>query len=344
MNVLKSLLVWLLRVVCVLSISALVYLTVLSLTLLDRNDVKEWLHASGAYNSSLIETLFTAQPAETTAPPADQAFVTNEAVKNAMVHTFTPDFIQSGFGAVIDASYDWLEGKRTTFTFSVPLQAKRETFIAALIKEVEPHVAALPACSSVQQGLCRPDSLPASSFTQQIVTDSLGSSDFLTTPLTEATFSSAASQSSTDLSRLPQLRSGLTMLLYALPAIFGLCVLGGALLSGRGNRLQFFIKITRAVFSNMILSVGVAGLVLAVSYTQGLPLQQLLDPSNPLTPLLGRFLTHMILDIAWTLLFVAGSTLLLSAVIWIILVQIRNHPRHQALPMPTSEATQAAIH
>lgn len=344
MNFLRTVALWFLRLLCVLSVSALVSLVTLSMTLLDRNDVKQWLSASGAYDSSLIETLFTAESVEANLSqplPADQTLLSNEVVKNAMMRTFTSDFIQSGFETVIDASYDWIEGKRASFSFSIPLETKRDTFIAELTKEVEPRVAALPPCGSTVQSLCRPSTMTPAEFTQQIIVGSIDQANILKAPLTEQMFATASkNQDSTILTELPRLRSAVTLLLFILPALFCISALGAALLTLRGVRLQFFIKLSRGIFFNMILVVIMAGAFIALAHSQALPIQQLIGEANPLAPVLERFVTQMLGGFGWALLLVAGVTLLLSTASWIGLSVIKNRHPTQVQPVNFTDVPQ----
>ncbi|MDB5165334.1 MAG: hypothetical protein JWM00_224 [Candidatus Saccharibacteria bacterium] len=349
MNFFRTILIWLARLVCVLAVSGTVSLLVLQTTLLDRTDVKQWLKASGLYDSSLISALFPAESTQVDIPTVaatSQELVSNEAVKAALQRTFTTDFIQSGFESVIDNSYDWMEGKRATFAFSVPVDSKRDTFIAELIKEVEPRVAALPPCGVVAQSLCRPAPIPPADFTRQIVTDSIGQSDFLKAPITQTMFAAASQQQdTTSLSELPRLRSAVAFLLYLLPVLFCVAALGGALLSLRGTRLQFFIKLSRGVFSNMILAVVIAGVVLLLDRSGALPIEQLLGQSNPLAPFIAHFITQMITGIAWTLLLIAGITLVISTGSWIALSIIKKRrPAIELPPNPSINAPHPAPH
>lgn len=344
MNFLRTVALWFLRLLCVLSVSILVSLVTLSMTLLDRNDIKQWLSASGAYDSSLIETLFTTESVEADPSqplPVDQTLISNEVVKNAMMRTFTSDFIQSGFETVIDASYDWMEGKRATFSFSIPLEAKRDTFISELTKEVEPRVAALPPCGSAVQSLCRPSTMTPAEFTQQLIVGSIDQANILKAPLTEQMFTTASqNQDSTILTELPRLRSAVTLLLFILPALFCISALGAALLTLRGGKLQFFIKLSRGIFFNMLLVIVMAGAFIALAHSQALPIQQLIGEANPLAPVLERFVTQMLGGFGWALLLVAGITLLVSAACWIGLSIVKNRHLTQVQPVNFTDIPQ----
>ncbi|MDB5177944.1 MAG: hypothetical protein JWO61_327 [Candidatus Saccharibacteria bacterium] len=324
MHTVRSIFVWLLRFVCVLAISGTVYLVTLSTTLLDRNDVKQWMSTSGLYSDNmLISTLYPAETIENQVSGlviSDQNLIPTTAIQHALQRTFPDAFIGTSFETVINNSYDWLEGKRATFNFSIPVDSKRDVFIRELAKEIEPQVATLPICGVLSQTLCRPAFLSPSEFTEQAITSTMGGSDFLKAPITEAVFTSAPQTKETAiLSELPHLRWLVSLLLYLLPIIALFSALIGGLLTLRGTRLKFFIKLSRGVFSTMVLAVVIAGSVLILDNTHNLYIEQLLGNSNPLAPLMAHFLTNMIVGIAWTLLLWAGLALLLATISWIML-------------------------
>jgi len=332
MHTLRIFSLWLLRLLCITAVSGTVYLATISTTLLDRHDVKEWLGASGLYDDgALISALFAAQP-ETTPQTGivttEQDIITTDATKHALARAFPASFLRQSFNSVIDTSYDWMEGKRSDFSFTVPVQSKRQAFIEELIKEVEPRVATLPLCTVNARTLCRPN-MSVADFTRQLITDSLAASDFLQTPITEATFSTATSSTEVaSLSQLPHLRQTVSWLLWILPAIFILGVLGAWLLTERGHKLALGTKLSRGIFSSMTLAVLMAGAIILVEKFYGLPIESALPQAGPLAPIMGKFLAEMILAVSWTLLFVASIPLVISLAGWITFAQLkkRSHP------------------
>ncbi len=339
MHTFRLLLLWLLRILCVIAVSGTVYLVTISSTLLDRHDVKEWLGASGIYKDGvLISALFTQQPttqaAPTTTVTTSQDIITQDAIKKALVRTFPAPYLKQQFNTVVDTSYDWMEGKRTKFSFLVPIDTKRQTFINELVKEVEPTVAALPPCAPFSQALCRPTTMTVPDFTRQLVTDSLASSDFLQTPITQTSFSSATSSSELSmLSELPMLRQVVSLLLWILPVLFVVTLVGALLLAEAPNRFALCTKLSRTVFSSMALAVILSGALIIVQKVYGLPIEAAMPNVGALAPFVAGFTTALLLSFAWTLLYVALIPLLISLIGWISFSQLKKHRNPQAMPV-----------
>jgi len=330
---------WFARLICVTAVSGTVYLATLSTTVLDRHDVKEWLGASGLYEDGALISAITAQQPETSLPTTtaittEQDLITNTAIKNALSRTFPTPFLEQSFNSVIDTSYDWMEGKRADFSFSVPVNSRREIFIAELIKEVEPRVASLQLCSFTARTLCRPD-VPVTDFTRQLVTDSLAASDFLQTPITEAAFSSAASSSEVaSLSEFPTLRWTVGLLLWILPLIGVAALLGAWLLTERGHKLALGSKVSRAVFSSMTLAVIASGAIIIIEKIYGFPIASALPQVGALAPIMTKFITELILGFSWTLLLYASIPLVVSLIGWITFAQIKKRRTPPTAPLP----------
>ena len=339
--------VWLLRVLCVMAVSGTIYLVTISTTLLDRHDVKEWVGASGVYkDGALISAMFAQPPdaqASTNAVVTEQDVITTDAIKQALVRTFPTPLLKQYFNGVIDESYNWMEGKSTHFSFLVPIDAKRQTFINELIKEVEPTVAALPLCSPYTHTLCRPANVAPADFTRQLVTDSFATSDFMQTPITEKTFSSATSASErSSLSQLPVLRRAVTLLLWILPVLFIVTAFGVWLLAMPGTRLSLFNKISRTVFSSMALAVLLSGAIIIFDKLRGLPIEAALPKAGALAPIMAKFVTELILAFAWALLVIAAIPLVISLISWITFAQLKKHRTTQAEP-PTENPPQPPL-
>lgn len=334
---------WLLRLLCVMAVSGTIYLVTISTTLLDRHDVKQWVSTSGVYkDGALITALFTQPPEAQAQTPTntvitEQDIITTESIKHALIRTFPAPLLKQYFNGVIDESYNWMEGKSNNFSFLVPIDAKRQTFINELIKEVEPTVATLPPCSLYTNTICRPANVAPADFARQLVTDSLATSDFMQTPITEKTFSSATSVSErTSLSQLPVLRQAIGLLLWILPVLFIVTTLGVWLLAAPGNRLNVFSKISRTIFSSMTLAVLLSSAIIIIQKVHGLPIEAAMPKAGAMAPIMARFVTELILAFSWALLVIAAIPLAISLISWITLVQLKK--RHAAQVAPTTAA------
>ena len=328
------------RLVCLTALSGMVYLAMASITVLDRSDVKQWLNDSGLYaNNTLVSSIFAPKPSSGQIgdmSTIEESFIPSEAIANAATRTFTTPYLKTSFEHVINKSYDWIEGQGTEFTFSVPIQTKREVFIGELVKEVEPRITALPLCTLQSRTICRPD-IPISEFARQVVTDSISQSDFLQTPITQASFSAATSgQEIQTLSRLPQLRSLISTLLWIFPIVFILSLGAIWLLAPHDNKLRAFIKLSRGAFSSMLLATILSVAVIVIERVYGFPLETIMPPVGELGPIFAAFITQLILGMAWALLLFAGVVLVLSTLSWIVLAQIKKHlsSRLPVSPLP----------
>lgn len=333
------------RLVCLTALSGMVYLAMLSTTLLDRTDVKQWLSGSGLYaNNTLVSSIFAPQPSSGQIgdmSTVEESLIPSEAIANAAARTFTTPYLKTSFEHVIDKSYDWIEGQVTAFTFSVPVQTKREVFIGELVKKVEPRITTLPLCNLQARTICRPD-IPVSEFARQVVTDSISQSDFLQTPITQASFSAAtSSQEIETLSRLPQLRSIIATLLWVFPIVFILSLGAIWLLAPHDNKLRAFIKLSRGAFSSMLLATILSVAVIIIERVYGFPLETIMPPVGELGPIFAAFITQLVLGMAWALLLFAGVVLVLSTLSWIVLAQIKKYlsSRLPVSPLPPPSPT-----
>ena len=310
------------RVLCVAAVSGTVYSAAISTTLLDRSDIKQWLGASKLYdNDTLISVLFTEQPNTII---AGQNLISNEAIQHALERTFPASFLRQNFEHVVDKSYDWIEGREARFAFSVPVDTKRQTFIAELAKEIEPKIAALPICNLTIQTPCRPN-VPVPDFVRQLVIESITASDFLQAPLTESVFiQSTSTENTAVLSRLPMIYSTVMTLLWALPLVFLISLVGAWLLTPHGSKQTLLIRLSRGIFSSTVVTIIIATTIILIEQFRGFSFETVFTGTGSLAPVLGTFLTKLIIGFSWALLLFAAIGCFISVISWIILLQIKK--------------------
>lgn len=100
-------------------------LSALSRTLVDRAHIKYWLLASGIYQQPVTlisDVIVHTVPSDSPlAPVAQQAQNPDSALSKTLNTVLYPTFVQYSAQTVINATYDWLEGKTTRPNFKVAL-------------------------------------------------------------------------------------------------------------------------------------------------------------------------------------------------------------------------------
>lgn len=304
--------------ICVTSIVGLVYLFTLQATVMDRDAVKGWLSDSKIYEGNLIASLI--QPAATTEPvPTQMTLGTSpEMMKTALNATFTPDFIREQVEGVIDNTYDWVEGKNPELTFSIPIDQQRDTFIQQLSKTLEPQIAALPICGSVQADVCRPASLTVEQLASQMTTQSIDESGMFAAPLTPASFPQDTQQPTSPLlAQLPALREIVDLLFIILPIIIILSVVTIIFATQPDRRLTAAVHLSRRIVFSMLFTLIPAAIVMFLLKDNDFGLSQMF--AAQIGDLIVPLIKIVIVDIAYNLVLFSGITAMISAAAWITL-------------------------
>lgn len=182
---LRALLRGLLLLIIAFSLSIWISLATLNATVFDRAVVKNWLDKSGIYGHALTDLI------RTEASSAAPQVLSQTVLLTALSATFTPDYMREQTNKVLDATYDWLEGKKEAITFNIAIQDKRAEFGQQLAAAIEPHVRELPQCangSDTRDGICVPKGVAPAAFSQQFAAQALDGASFLDQPLTEKMF------------------------------------------------------------------------------------------------------------------------------------------------------------
>ena len=318
MKILSSLGRWLCRFGMSIALSLWITLATMQATVLDRTTVKSWLAESGLYATGLKVSNKNAEKTST--------LVTNKVLQQAFSKTFDADYLKKNANTIIDASYDWLDGKKQTIAFSIPVQEKAEAFAANVATIIEPKLAALPVCASrlstTDELTCLPAGVSAADFAAQITKPS-NSSPF-TMPLTQETF---GAQGLPQLGWLPQTVQGARVAVFTLPLLIiglgGLFVLlspdkiRGASRVGRHVTISAGVTLVGGIFLWIIGgSVNVAGLIDGVDPEQVAAVAAIANP-----------LIHTILpDVGQALTLYSGIAVVLGGALWIAMF-ILHHKR-----------------
>jgi hypothetical protein len=289
MNFLRGLGRWLVSLAIGLLLAGWITSAVMQASLLNRDTVKGWLATSGVYDNAL-KSFFTLE--------SNQGLATSADIQKAFDATFPPSYVKQQTEVALDATYDWIDGKKTGVSFSIPVKDRREAFRANLIKQIEPRVAALPACPtrvnpSVTNPTCIPQGMNASDFTTQSLRLN-DESDFLNAPITPQSLSMSGVQPP-NLSQLPAIASAVRTAVFALPAaviVLGICyvLLSDSKLRGLGvvGRRVFWQGLL-VLTGGMIIWFGSTSINL-VGATEGGDAQQMAIAQNILNPIVRTIL------------------------------------------------------
>lgn len=307
-------------------------------TLLNRQVVKRWFATSGVYQN-LVASAINLQPM--------QGFVNQNDIKGALQSTYTPDYIQKQTETAIDATYDWIDGKTPNINFSLPVQDKRNDFIANLQKGLLPRIQALPTCTSASQvSSATPTCLPPGSTAQDIAkqySQLSDSSDFLNKPISPESMAQSGQAPSNNLSYIPKLASATRMSVYILPILIIICGAGYALLTS--DKLLGVIIIGRRIFfQGLILTIAGGGIWylgthIDITGTADGDTAQLALVKGLINPVLQ----HVVPDIGITLATFSSLITILGAGAWIgghlAKQRIIRNPKITPTPPPTPAVT-----
>ncbi|MDN5274465.1 MAG: hypothetical protein JWP06_366 [Candidatus Saccharibacteria bacterium] len=327
MNTLRKILVAFAGFICLLAISGFITLLTLQTTIMDQTVVKGWLSSSKIYDGRLISMIAQAINTGSNQNNLQQSqtgiTVPQEALTTALNATFTPAFVQSQVETVITNAYDWSEGKTPEFTFSIPVDQKRDTLIQQLAKAIEPQIAALPVCQSfqqIQESTCRPPNITVEQFANQLTTESIDKSGTFAAPITNESVAKdkqpdASSSPLTQLSQFPTIRTAVNMLLFILPivAIVSTATIIAATVKER--RLHVASRLSRRIFFNMLLILIPAVVAIWIAGNKDIGL------SNSLNPQIGDLVMPLIkiivVGISTKLAIYSGVVSVVSLGVWI---------------------------
>lgn len=152
MNVLKKLCLVLASVGIVLFLSMLIVTASLG-AILKAEKIKSYLASSHAYET-IVQSFTTESKAavgERVASDTQQQAIEDEIFAAAAQKALSPTFIQSNSEKVIDSTFVWLEGKTDKPDFVLDFTEIKANFVKEAAKNLEKHVANLPACKSGQK-------------------------------------------------------------------------------------------------------------------------------------------------------------------------------------------------
>jgi hypothetical protein len=162
LSVLFSFLRWVLGLTFSLILVFVVLIGILfsttSIIISNRDNVKYWVKSSGLYENvkQIAVASLLNQPAENsdTGQPTASFFQTlgtqlndpNDDLSKLVDKIATPQFLEKSFDTVIDAYYDWLEGKTDRPVYNITLVENKNDLISFLSISFTQKAKGLPAC------------------------------------------------------------------------------------------------------------------------------------------------------------------------------------------------------
>lgn len=142
MNVLRRIGVWALVSVFFSSLLFFAYGFTFNETFGRRETVKAWFEKSGAYDNFVTELVSLSQ-----AQAAKQGNVIDAKILSDVANrSFTPEVLQTALEAVLDGSYDWLEGNTESIEFVVDFTEAKNVYADELARVAQDRVDELPVC------------------------------------------------------------------------------------------------------------------------------------------------------------------------------------------------------
>lgn len=330
MRIVRPLLIGVTVLLSITSIALLVYFSTLQMTILNRNSVKTWADKGGIYQNNLFPMLIHSGTT-TSQPQTDNRYgIPNDALKLALERTFTKTYVRNQAETTIDQFYDWLGGKSADFAFTIPINKKRDTFIAEFSRAASPHVAKLPICNLTLAANtpCRPANISPELYAQTIITHSLNQSTFFQKPIALPSVNSSQS------SALAPLKATRAVMPYSLAIIIGLILLaiGAAAahiwLIPANQRLRGLAHLGKRVFFSQVFTF-IASLVLILGFATGfLTLPSLPNAPSIVTNTINETLRQAIFDVAGTLALLSGILCFLGIAAWVGILTYRRKKTH----------------
>ena len=115
-------------------------------------------------------------------------------IRSAAATTFSPQFVQQNTEAVLDGTYDWLDGKTPVPDFQIDLTTSKTAFANNVSQLVQQRLAGLPVCTTTAQvenfdplnATCLPPGVSATSAASTLQSNILSGKGFLDNPVITA--------------------------------------------------------------------------------------------------------------------------------------------------------------
>lgn len=320
---------WILSLLIGTLVAAWVGVMVMQAALLNQQVVGGWLSSSGTYQH-FVGAAFMLN--------TGQGAVTKTNLQNALAATFPPSYVEQQANVVLNATYNWLNGKAPAITFSIPLQDKRNEYSANLQKELEKQFANLPTCPTrlspdISTPTCIPQGVKVSDLAGQLSQIS-GDSSFLNQPITPASLAQGGAQVP-NAPYLPTVVNYMHQATYALPIIMVLLAAGYVWLST--EKLRGLGVVGRRVFIQGILLMALGLLLWYFGLRFNVATAQNSNDSSQaiVKTILVPLLQLVLAELGRLLAFYSGFVALAGASTWLTSLLLRRRQMPAVVPPPT---------
>jgi hypothetical protein len=317
---------WLCAGLITLAVGVWIFACTLNVTILNRDTITGWLTQSGVFEKGL-ESIVRVSPSQGNDVTS---VINNGTFGKALVKTFPPSYVKAQSRIVIDATYDWLEGKTVAIHFSIPVQNKAEEFRKNLARAVEPSLASLPKCGNNNPNTstkvtCLPPNTSPSDYADRIV-KLPEDTDFLKKPITEKTFGITTGSGLIQI--LPVLVLTISVLTWALPLTTLLLGFGYVMLYE--DRIRGLRRLGRKVALSAV--VGLVGGLLLWLMSHYVSVDWLLDASDAnqaaqfkayVLPLVQRIMT----GVGLSMIIFAGAAVVIGFALWLAMLILMRRRR-----------------
>lgn len=301
----------------------------LATTLLNRDNPKQWAAQSGVYDN-IVTTLVRVEQTET----ENSNLIDIDTLRQAISRTFPPAYLQQQTETALNATYDWIEGKKQAISFSIPISQKRDDFTQQLAALLEPRIAQLPSCGAtmaLEYGSCLPPNYTARNFAQDVARQTAQNGSLFEQPITEKTFAQNQ-QSAPRTDWLPDAARLIPVAVITLPIVIVFAALGYVMLSG--SRLKGMVVVGRRIFIHSLLFALLGGL----AWYYGESLQLSGDAAAQNDTILRNIvepLLHAALPAAglWLMIF-SGSAAVVSGGVWLVAFILRRKKENTIAKTP----------
>ncbi|HSE61922.1 MAG TPA: hypothetical protein VLA88_06565 [Candidatus Saccharimonadales bacterium] len=335
MDILRGIGRLLLSLAVALMLTAWISAGVLQATLFNRAAVPNWLRESGVYGNAINTAFQVQEPAN---DGDTQAFATKDDLKNALLATFTPSYIQQQSENALGSIYDWIEGKAQTISFTIPIEQKQAEFKTNFTKQIEAKLTSLPPCPTrVNPSPTNPTCIPqgmsaadlATRLTPQITTEG---GAFLDKPIT-----ASGLNLNTNATWVPAAYASTKLLTFVLP--FAIILAAAMYVFISDPKLKGLSTISRRIALNGLLLV-IGGIVIA-QVGRTYDFNSLLNDST-MGAIINPLLHQVAPAIGQTLAVMGGAVMAVGGISWGIAFYLRRRqqsvgPRSgkpQKLPAP----------
>lgn len=338
MRVFRPFLIKFTSLICIVFVGLLVYTAMLHLTVLDRTSVKGWLQEGGLYENKVFPTLINpdANVSQTT-EVNNQYGVPLSALQQALERTFTKTYVQQQTETTVDRFYDWIDGTSPTFTASIPIHEKKDTFIAEFTRAATPHIAALPVCKTPVTLPCRPSWVSPELYTQALVTSTVAQSTFFEKPLELNSVPEQSSPTFQTISLIQTITPYRVPIMIALACIAIISAILHIWLIPALQHIRALSHLGRRLFFSQIITFILAFVIwwLFQSNIVSVPIQQTFQ-QPVIVQTLQDIVKLSIADISMALALLSGTVAVLSLALWL---GMRSYSRRKTRVTIAPDAT-----